>query len=97
MFTVEGTRDGGVPYALVVGADNPDLGVVRGSEHVATLLDLADGQPFSLAPTGPTVRLDVKDEWLVLEWLQAHTSVTALDGDLPTPPEELALPEDAVV
>lgn len=91
MFTVTGTIDG-VGYRLGVhpeGLDHPDaLGIAMGSDSVITLLRAYQGDEFQPTPTSEPRTLDVEDPTSVLAFLQAHTEVTDIEGEVPEAPAE---------
>lgn len=99
MFTVQGFRDGRVPYTVIVGGEGKDgVGVITGGSEILALdMEIADGQEFRVPPVGPTFTLDKDEPWSVLQWLHATTVVTEIDGEVPDDPDpDPDMPKDAV-
>lgn len=98
MFTVQGLRDGGVPYAVAIHDEpDPNVGIVHGSDRMSAEIQLATGDLFNVPPTGDAIKLDPSDPWVVLQWLLATTHVTATTGNLPAAPDGWDVPADAIV
>jgi hypothetical protein len=72
-FTVTGAFDDGATYSVrVTGrADRP----VTGSHRAAALVELHQGGPVSLSPTGPVRTVAGEDEATVLAVLREFTRV----------------------
>lgn len=88
MFTVQGFRDGRVPYTVVVSGEGEGVGVMTGGSEILALdMEIADGQEFRVPPVGPTFTLDKDEPWSVLQWLHATTVVTGIEGEVPDDPD----------
>ncbi len=72
-FTVTGAFDDGATYSVKVTgrADRP----VIGSHRATALVELHQGSPVSLSPTGPVRTVAGDDEATVLAVLREYTSV----------------------
>ncbi|MET7573399.1 hypothetical protein ABZT04_33615 [Streptomyces sp. NPDC005492] len=72
-FAVTGAFDDGATYSVQVTgrADRP----VIGSHRAAALVELHQGEPISLSPTGPVRTVAGDDEATVLAVLREHTHV----------------------
>ncbi|MFF8789216.1 hypothetical protein [Streptomyces sp. NPDC015125] len=72
-FTVTGAFDDGATYSVrVTGrADRP----VIGSHRATALVELHEGRPLSLSPTGPVRTVAGGDEATVLAVLREYTHV----------------------
>ncbi|MFJ4988752.1 hypothetical protein ACIP9H_33750 [Streptomyces sp. NPDC088732] len=83
-FTVTGTFDDGAAYTVQVTgqADRP----VAGSRRAAALVDLHQGRPVSLSPTGPLRAVAPEDEATVLAVLREHTNVVDEGAGAPRTP-----------
>ena len=111
MITIRGLDPAGVGYEVVAGASAGDaaeaFGVaypasygenVHGTSRIIALLTASAGQSALLTPTGPAVELSDADERSVLAWLQQHTEVTDVVGELLSTTEGIdePAPEGAV-
>ncbi|MFE9993521.1 hypothetical protein [Streptomyces avermitilis] len=72
-FTVTGAFDDGATYSVQITgrADRP----VIGSHRAAALVELHQGGPISLSPTGPLRSVAGNDEATVLAVLREYTHV----------------------
>ena len=72
-FTVTGALDDGAAYQVQVTgrAEQP----VIGSRRVRALVQMHEGRPVLLSPTGPRRELDLSDEEAVLALLRQQTRV----------------------
>ncbi|MGA5127720.1 hypothetical protein ACPCAG_31015 [Streptomyces pseudogriseolus] len=72
-FTVTGRFDDGATYSVQITgrADRP----VIGSHRAAALVELHQGGPVSLSPTGPVRTVAGNDEATVLAVLRQYTDV----------------------
>lgn len=72
-FTVTGRFDDGATYTVQITgrADRP----VIGSHRAAALVELHQGRPISLFPTGPVREVRGDDEATALAVLREYTSV----------------------
>lgn len=72
-FTVTGAFDDGATYTVQITgrADRP----VIGSHRAAALVELHQGGPVSLSPTGPVRTVAGNDEATVLAVLREYTNV----------------------
>ncbi|MFI8206734.1 hypothetical protein [Streptomyces sp. NPDC085937] len=72
-FTVTGAFDDGATYTVQITgrADRP----VIGSHRAAALVELHQGGPVSLSPTGPVRTVAGDDEGTVLAVLRQYTDV----------------------
>ncbi|MET8696950.1 hypothetical protein ABZV65_30920 [Streptomyces bauhiniae] len=73
MFTVTGAFDDGATYTVQVTgeAGRP----VAGSRRAAALVELHQGEPIALSPTGPRRPVDGADAATVLAVLREYTDV----------------------
>ena len=83
-FTVTGAFDDGATYSVQVTgrADRP----VIGSHRAAALVELHQGEPISLSPTGPVRTVTGDDTASVLAALREFTNVIEERGDAPRQP-----------
>ncbi|MFE6639607.1 hypothetical protein ACFVFT_38155 [Streptomyces tendae] len=81
MFTVTGAFDDGATYTVQVTgrADRP----VIGSHRAAALVELHQGKPIALSPTGPMSTVAGGDEASVLALLREYTHVLEDSGAVP--------------
>ncbi|MFI6142454.1 hypothetical protein ACIBCC_30210 [Streptomyces griseus] len=72
-YTVTGRFHDGAAYTVLVTGrkDRP----VAGSRRAAALVELHQGEPVSLTPTGPVRAVDGGDEAAVRALLRLHTEV----------------------
>lgn len=106
MITVEGTDQDGTAYAVCFSAPESEVlaaGLampasfgdnVHGTTSIVAALEVDDGAPVLLTPTGPSAVLRSSDPVSVLAWLHANTTVDSIEPGLPPMPEG---PDDAGV
>ncbi|MCX4976450.1 MULTISPECIES: hypothetical protein [unclassified Streptomyces] len=72
-FTVTGAFDDGATYTVQITgrSDRP----VIGSHRAAALVELHQGEPVPLSPTGPVRAVSGDDEATVLAVLREHSNV----------------------
>ncbi|GAA5070952.1 hypothetical protein [Streptomyces similanensis] len=87
MITVTGAFDDGSAYTVQITgrADRP----VIGSYRAAALVELHQGEPIALSPTGPRRTVSGEDEAAVLAVLREFTTVIEESGSVP---RQAALP-----
>lgn len=81
MFTVTGSFDDGATYTVQITgrADRP----VIGSYRVAALIELHQGEPVALSPTGPMAAVAGDDRASILAVLREYTKVIEENAAVP--------------
>ncbi|MGX1268080.1 hypothetical protein [Streptomyces phaeoluteigriseus] len=84
MVTVTGAYDDGATYTVQITgrADRP----VIGSYRAAALVEIHQGEPIALSPTGPRATVAGDDDASVLAVLRQYTNILEESGPVPRRP-----------